>query len=78
MSVATTMSNGTPGISRTRANADGLLEGEAALVNAFPGRGLRKLDVADYFGPAGALEWTEQRVQGAADSRFPDACAMVA
>lgn len=63
---------------RLSANADGVLEAEAGLANAMPQRRMRTIASSEYFGPAGALAWNERGAQGAADSRFDDACALAA
>lgn len=63
---------------RLSANADGSLEAEARLVESMPGRMMRRIDTNEYFGPAGALAWSERGARGTVDPRFDDACAVLA
>jgi hypothetical protein len=39
---------------------------------------MQTIDANEYFGPAGALEWTAQGTRVALDPRFADACAAAA
>ena len=60
---------------RLSANGDGSLDAEAALANTMPGRSLAIVEANDYFGPAGALEWSADGIRCAVDPRFEDATA---
>lgn len=63
---------------RISATADGVLEGERALVEAFRDRAMTCIETSEYFGPAGALAWSREGARGTADPRFGDACVVMA
>ena len=63
---------------RLSANADGALDAEADLAARMPERAMRVVEPSEYFGPAGALEWTARCTRHALDPRFADACAIAA
>jgi gamma-glutamyltranspeptidase / glutathione hydrolase len=66
------------GAPRVSASAEGVLNGERAIVEAIPGRAIRCIETSEYFGPAGALTWGPEGVRGATDPRFPDGYVAVA
>jgi gamma-glutamyltranspeptidase len=66
------------GAPRVSATAEGVLEGERALVEAVPDRAMTCIETREYFGPAGALAWSLEGVRGTADPRFDDACVVMA
>ena len=63
---------------RLSANADGALDAEAELAARMPERAIRIVEPSDYFGPAGAVQWTARGTRSARDPRFADACAIAA
>ena len=63
---------------RLSADAEGTLDAEAPLAAQMPERAMRVVAPGEYFGPAGALEWTERGTRCARDPRFGDACAVAA
>ncbi|MDE2209341.1 MAG: gamma-glutamyltransferase [Betaproteobacteria bacterium] len=66
------------GAPRFSARAEGALEGERAIVEAFPERAITCIETSEYFGPAGALAWSPDGMRGAADPRFADGYVAVA